>query len=417
MEEIQNLLLLALQAGLNQTTVKWQQPMETKKWAELFLLAAAHKVLPMVYEAVYACPAAKQADPRLFAAYKQQTMLSVMQQARKTGEFLELYEYLGKSGVTPLVVKGIVCRSLYPKPDHRPSGDEDLLIPEAQFARCHQAMLDYGMELVDPGIDLNSAYEVPYRKPDSPLYIELHKRLFPPESEAYGDLNRFFPENVRKTRTLTVDGKQLVTLDDTEHMLYLICHALKHFLHSGFGIRQVSDIALFANAYGKELDWQRLLDCCKEIHGEIFAAALFRIGEKYLTLSPEQAEIPEAWRSILADEQPLLEDLLDSGIYGDATMSRKHSSTMTLDAVAAEKHGKRAAGLRKTLFPAAKQLEGRYPYLKNKPYLLPIAWLQRIGQYESETRKQNDGSNRAADAVKIGAKRVELLRAYGILRK
>ena len=119
----------------------------------------------------------------------------------------------------------------------------------------------------------------------------------------------------------------------------------------------------------------------------------------------------------MADEQPLLEDLLDSGIYGDATMSRKHSSTMTLDAVAAEKHGKRAAGLRKTLFPAAKQLEGRYPYLKNKPYLLPIAWLQRIGQYESETRKQNDGSNRAADAVKIGAKRVELLRAYGILRK
>ena len=66
---------------------------------------------------------------------------------------------------------------------------------------------------------------------------------------------------------------------------------------------------------------------------------------------------------------------------------------------------------------AAKQLEGRYPYLKKKPYLLPIAWLQRIGQYGSETRKQNDGSNRAADAVKIGAKRVELLRTYGILRK
>ena len=34
----------------------------------------------------------------------------------------------------PLVMKGIVCRSLYPKPDLRPSGDEDLLIPEKDFA-------------------------------------------------------------------------------------------------------------------------------------------------------------------------------------------------------------------------------------------------------------------------------------------
>lgn len=415
MDEIQNLFLTALRAGLRQERVNWEQPMGTEQWAALFQLAAEHKVLPMIYEAVYACHSARNADARLFAAYKQQTVLAVMQQTRKTSEFLAMYAFLRESGVTPLVVKGIVCRTLYPMPDNRPSGDEDLLIPPEEFQKCHQAMLDYGMEVADPKTELDAAYEVPYRKPGSPLYIELHKRLFPPDSEAYGDLNRFFAD--AQPETLTVDGQEIATLAPTEHLLYLICHALKHFLHSGFGIRQVSDLALYANRYGRNVDWQRLLNCCWEMHGEVFAAAMFRIGWRYLTFDPDQAEYPAEWRAIQVDEGPLLEDLLASGVYGDATMSRKHSSNITLDAVAAEKQGTHAAGLRKTLFPTAKQLEGRYPYLKDKPYLLPAAWLSRWAQYGKETLRHRDGSNRAADAVKIGSQRVELLRQYGILRK
>lgn len=88
-------------------------------------------------------------------------------------------------------MKGIVCRNLYPNPDYRMSGDEDVLIPEEQFKLCHQVMLDYGMQPADPTQDIQSEHEVPYGKPGSPIYIELHKCLFPPESTAYGDLNRF----------------------------------------------------------------------------------------------------------------------------------------------------------------------------------------------------------------------------------
>ena len=44
----------------------------------------------------------------------------------------------------------------------------------------------------------------------------------------------------------------------TDHLLYLILHALKHFLYSGFGIRQVCDIALFSERYRDEIDWSRV---------------------------------------------------------------------------------------------------------------------------------------------------------------
>ena len=206
------------------------------------------------------------------------------------------------------------------------------------------------------------------------------------------------------------------TMGYTDHLFYLICHSFKHFLHSGFGIRQVCDIILFANEYGDAIDWEKVLRQCREIHADLFAAALFAIGEKYLTFDPEKAHYPKVWQGICVDETDMLMDLLDSGIYGNANMSRKHSSNMTLDAVAADKNGKKAGNtVLKSLFPSAKKLEGRYPYLKKHPILLPIAWTDRILKYRKETVA--GGDNAAADSVKIGNQRIELMKKYGIIKK
>ena len=114
---------------------------------------------------------------------------------------------------------------------YRMSSDEDILIPEDQLDLCHQAMLDYGMQPAGQGQDIHTEHEVPYGKPGSPLYIELHKCLFPPKSDAYGDLNRFFKKVQDRAVKVSIDGEEIVTMDHTDHLFYLICHAFKHFLH------------------------------------------------------------------------------------------------------------------------------------------------------------------------------------------
>ena len=416
MDVKKDMFLPALKAALQNEKVSWSEELESQDWAELFRIATTHQVLPLIYEAVYDCPSARNMEPQVFMSAKQQTIRSVMLQTMKTNEFLGLFQHLQKAGVQALVVKGIVCRNLYPNPDYRMSWDEDVLIPEEQFELCHQAMLDYGMQPADPTQDIQSEHEVPYGKPGSPLYIELHKCLFPPESAAYGDLNRFFKNVHDRAIQLSIDGKQVVTMGYTDHLFYLICHAFKHFLHSGFGIRQVCDIVLFANAYGREIDWIRILQQCREIHADLFTAALFQIGQKYLTFDPSLAGYPQEWQEIQVDEQLMLEDLLDAGIYGDGTMSRKHSSNITLNAVSAQKQGKKSDhSVLKTIFPPAKRLEGRYPYLKKQPYLLPVAWISRILKYHQETSKSQD--NDAAQAVSIGNQRIKLFREYHILDK
>ena len=416
MNRSDKLLLEALKASLKNEKVTWDFEISAEDWDILFKKAEIHLILPMIYEAVYTCSSAQPVFAEKLAPMKRQIMQRVMIQVMKTDEFLRLYKHLNGKGIYPAVVKGIVCRQLYPNPDYRSSGDEDVLIDPSWFEICHEAMLEYGMKVLMEADRLVTEYEVPYGKSGSPISIELHKSLFPEESDAYGELNRFFT-NVHETAvTIEVQGTQIKTLNYTEHLFYLICHAFKHFLHSGFGIRQVCDIVMFANAYGKMIDWQEIFVKCEEIKAHKFAAALFKIGEKYLVFDEEKANYGEDWKKIIVDETALLDDLLMSGIFGDSDMSRKHSSTITLNAVTAQKEGKKAkTSILKTIFPEFKSMKGKYPYLEKYPYLLPAAWGQRILKYRKESR--NSEGNKASESIKIGNQRVELLKEYGIVEK
>ena len=398
-------------AALRGRVAEVQDSLSVEDCQAVCRLAQIHHVLPLIYEASYHLPVMQ--DPA-FLGTKQQVRHQILFQTMKTHDFLELNRHLRAQGITPLVVKGIVCRDLYPRPDHRSSGDEDILIPAQQILRCHEAMGSFGMVPAEPETDLEGAYEIPYRKKNSNLYIELHKYLFPPESEAYGDLNRFFEGVFERAVLETFQGEAVLTMAPTDHLFYLICHSLKHFLHSGFGIRQVCDIVLYAERYGNRIDWEQVLENCREIRAEKFAASVFRIGEKYLEFDADTACYPYSWRSIAIDERAMLQDLLASGIYGGAELSRKHSSTITLTAAAAQKQGTKSPnGLMASLFPPADAMKKRYPYLNKHPYLLPVAWGSRMVQYGKEIRKTNDNS--AAEAIKIGNQRIALMKEYGIL--
>ena len=59
-------------------------------------------------------------------------------------------------------------------------------------------------------------------------------------------------------------------------------------------------------------------------------------------------------------------------------------------------------------------MERAYPYLKKYPFLLPKAWISRIGNYIKETRR-TEGDD-AWESIVIGSKRVELLKKYKIIQ-
>lgn len=388
-----------------------QQDLSPDQWNALFRLAELHSLLPMVVEAAWPAAAGRLEGQPWAAGVRKRALLQVAMQTMRTAGFLDLHRALREAGVRPLVVKGILCRSLYPQPDQRQSSDEDLLIPPDRFDACHQVLTGFGLQPVSE--NRPESFEVSYRMAGSPLHIELHKQLFPPQSSAYAELNRFFDGAYDRAVTEVIQGEPIFTLECTDHLLYLILHAFKHFLHSGFGIRQVCDIILYANRYGSRIDWEALLECCTAVRAGQFAAAIFQIGSRWLVFDPDTAAYPASWRAIRVEETALLEDILHAGVYGGSDRSRRHSSAITLDAVAAQKqHRKARSAALVSVFPPARTLERRYPWLTKHPWLLPAAWGSRLLTYLGETRRTDSS---AADALKIGAERLELLRHYGIL--
>lgn len=415
MEYRQNFLLF-LCAGMRGRTVRRCPAMDAEQWMQLFRLASTHKVLPLVYEAAWRCGEFAAVPQEAQARLKSEVIRAVAAQAARTADFLRLYQQLGQAGVQPVVVKGLVCRELYPHPDHRPSGDEDLLIVPDDFAACNAALVRSGLRVMNPEEDPGLAFEVPYIDPATGVYLELHKSLFEPESEAVGDFNPLLEGVMDRTVLRTLEGVPVRTLCPHDHMLYLLLHAFKHFIHSGFGIRQICDMVLWAENFGDAVDWPRLLEQCRAVQAERFAAAVFQIGAEVLEFDMEKAGIPACWREIRVDAAPLLEDVLSGGIYGSAQGSRLHSSTLTLNAVAAEKSGGRRPTVLRSLFPPRSSLQGRYPVLKKHPALLPAVWVQRLLRYQNEIRR-SPGHAGLADSARIGNQRIELLRQYGILKK
>lgn len=415
MKAVSEKMLEAFRCFLKGENVSWKDDMSAEDWAELFRLCQHHQILPMVYEAVYGCPAFAACPPELVQMTKGQVIRQVMTQGRKTEEFLSLYRGLLDQGLTPLVVKGLVCRELYREPDYRCSGDEDVLIPAEQFKKCDEVFRASGMDLLVPDMNPDEEGEVPYYKAGGMLHIELHKELFASESEAYGGLNAVFASVFDRKIQLDIHGVQVYTMCHTDHLLYLILHAFKHFLHSGFGIRQVCDIVRYAEEYGAETDWEYVRERCREIHAEVFAASLFDIGRKELLFDQGKARYPESWQSIETDSGDMLADLIDGGVFGDSSMSRKHSSNITLQAVGEDRKGKKAgAHVLSSLFPDRKYMERTYSWLEKYPFLLPAAWGFRIGKYLKESGKQ--GGNSAMESMEIGSRRVDLMKKYKIIQ-
>ncbi len=401
MSTVETRLLDALRCSIHGRPVQWTEPVPPAEQRNLVRLASIHNVLPLVVEAIYGSGSLVPA--RTVTWMRELARNQTVYQAQRTAEFLLLYEELERRGIQPTVIKGIVCRSLYPQPEQRSSLDEDVFVSEANFPRLHEALVSCGLYV--EGNPTPDADEVTYRNDERLLFLEVHRHLFFTDSDAYSDCNVPFSESLEHTVTVQVEGVSLRTLAPTDHLLFLICHAYKHFLHGGVGIRQICDMGLFAQQYGGELDWDHIVSTCQELHVDKFAAALFRIGETHLGFS-----MPEVFAAHDVDTAPLLKDILSGGVYGAEDIDRHHSSTLTLDAVAADRTGKRRGGALHSIFLPARDLSGRYTYLRRRPWLLPVAWTQRIWGYLAKRREINPTST-----LRIGKERIALLRQYGII--
>ena len=127
-----NRLMEALCACIRGRQLEWESPLEADGWKRLTELAGEQNVLPMLADSTCRCPAFLAQPEEWRRSLKQLCVKTTIGQTMRSAAFLRLMGVLEQSGLRVVVMKGITCRALYPKPDIRVSTDEDLLVEESQ---------------------------------------------------------------------------------------------------------------------------------------------------------------------------------------------------------------------------------------------------------------------------------------------
>ncbi len=400
-------LLVLLGNSLNQNNNKTLT--ESVDWGTVLSYARFHKVLPIILEEAQNYPDCVNLP--YYNEYLSQATLSTVEQAQKTSCFMELYKAFTDEGVQPIVLKGIVCRLLYGELcDHRSSGDEDILINVQDYERVHGVLTTRGFEANFSKITQTQAEvfrEALYTNPNSPLRIELHFNAIGNENDWLTQMNNYFKADSLTYREIPVDGINIKTLNHTEHFLFLICHALKHFAFCGLGIRQVADILLYAKTYGKEFDKDLIIAKLKEFDAYDICSDFFHLGNEYLGFDFQLETQP-----ICLDM--LIDDLAESGIYGNETSARRTSSQILTSAMS--NRGSRQSQARilmNTVFVDRRRLVNNCPELEEKPYLIFREQYKRLSKY-IRLRKESK-SNLTKEGIDLSKKRITLLKKYNLL--
>lgn len=324
---------------------------------------------------------------------------TVAVQSKRSEDFARIYRTLREKGLSPLVVKGISCRRLWKNPDARPSGDEDLLIRPEWLGDVLAVMEENGFAVSREG-------DVVCYSPLSGLTVEIHTSLFPTDSEYFSGFNGCFDRVFESPDLFTACGTEFLTPEPTLFVTYLFLHALKHFVHSGVGIRQLFDISLFAGSCGQKTDWGFVYRAAESAGAVGWYAAVLSVLRNEIGLDTVSAGIPSGHIG-RTDTAPLVNDIISGAVFGAYDMARHHSGSITLGEV-------EGGGLLKTLFPPLRVMKKRYPFLEDRPFLLPTAWLRRIAGYRKEAKKTGASLSRS---LEIGNGRKKLLKKYGVGKK
>lgn len=167
--------------------------------------------------------------------------------------------------IEPVLLKGFSLAMLYPNPSLRQFGDIDLFVGLEDFHEaCNLLCTLPGSYNWGEEVDAGKHYNIEFGN----YPLEVHRVsadvIDQKKAAAYAAIERdgLF-DNVQH---VDCDGMQ-ITIPSREFMVfYTFFHAWEHFLTSGVGWRQISDVTMTLHSYCGKLDLDKLCQWLKAMH-------------------------------------------------------------------------------------------------------------------------------------------------------
>ena len=255
----------------------------------------------------------------------------------------EVFAKFSSCSVPFLPIKGFETRKLYPHPEARPSCDMDVLYRESDKDTIEEILKEEGFAFA-----VENVTHQEWKKEG--ITFEMHHSLMgqiPQFHEYYQDV---------WTKLVLVDGAQYAFKKEDGYIYHLV-HAVKHLLHSGFGVRTVLDVHMYRK--DGDMDETYLSNELEKLGLQKFAMQIEKLAKVWF------------WGDEEDEETMLFGDyVLSCGTFG----SRKN---LALKGKGNNAFGAKWKYMIKVIFPPYSSMKYWYPAVKKFPPVLPFVWVYR----------------------------------------
>ncbi len=276
---------------------------------------------------------------------KKLVLFSTVKTLTQSNAAKEIEKVFEENGVSFQMLKGIVHRNNYPRPEIREMSDIDLIIYDETLDHACEIMDKLGYEKVEA-----VKHHVIYRK-DCMLIVEVHWALYDKEV----DYNQYVYFNKNFRAKLVPEKKYTYEFSKEDFYVYMIAHMAKHFYENGCGIRNLLDIYVYWNKFDNNVDKSK-------ISSELKNCGLFKFEAQMRLLAKlwiDGGECKEIYRDLFSY-------MINCGIYGKGENGvwgqlAKQGTTSRLN----------------YYLPGFEYMKESYKWLEKAPILLPVAWVFR----------------------------------------
>lgn len=327
---------------------------EKIKWKSIIKESEAHSVKGLLYSAINKSEYLKYVEKESLEQWRRDTILTGVSQIQHIRQMSKVLKMFNKENIPVIVLKGLVVREFYPKPELRTMSDADVLVKTEDLNRIKKLLK--GLGYIESEITKSHIVFEHEKHYDIEVHWTLTKiRYFKCQ---YLFENQMWENQIwEKTIKVNVGDSEALSLSFEDLAVHLCNHMAVHSVYSGFGIRQLCDLVLLVEKKGSLIDWSSFLNKIKKLGIEKFTMSIFLVCRQLFNMT-----IPQELKSIELVEEELLKllinDIFSSGVHGKKSISRLFGTYLASDSANSD----------------------RYLYAKKHIILVPIAWIHHFGR-------------------------------------
>ena len=382
MNLIQEQIIDLLNASIHNTVPKLDYS-KNIEWDNLINEANAHSITGLLYPALKNIKD-NNISKEVIDKLKRYTFNEAIGQSNHIKRTAEILSLFNENNIPVIVLKGLVVREYYPKPDLRTMCDSDVIIHKNDLEKVRKLLLEKGfVEEEDAGHHiafLNNSFN-----------LEVHWTL---ANESFRKGQECFQEKIwDDAMKIKVGGVDTLSLSLEDLALHLCAHMASHMAISGFGVRQLADLVLLVEHKGNEIDWDEFKDKAKKSGLTQFSTGMFKVCNYLFDMEiPKQLNIKNSRN----DEEIIklvVNDIFTGGVYGQRDLSFSFRAQVGYD-IDDDSTFSMLKRYIQVILPPISKLSDRYAYAKKYKILLPAAWIHHIyvgittKEYDSESKKK-----------------------------